>query len=180
METVDALDRTFQHASRIIAAVRPEQYDQRTPCTEWTVRDVLEHMIGVVEGLGSAAAGTPPGEFSLAADPGAQFDEAARSALQAWRREGTLDKEIEIAAGSMPGRVVAEINLLDTATHAWDLATATGQPATLPDDVASAALDASRSIVSPELRPGRFAPEVDAPPSADKTQQLVSFLGRTP
>jgi uncharacterized protein (TIGR03086 family) len=80
----------------------------------------------------------------------------------------------------MPGRALASINLLDTATHTWDLATATGQPSALPDDVATAALEASRVIVDDELRPGRFGPEVPAPAGATPTEALVAFLGRTP
>jgi uncharacterized protein (TIGR03086 family) len=80
----------------------------------------------------------------------------------------------------MPGRVLAGINLLDTATHTWDLATATGQPAELPDDVAAAALEAGRQIVSPELRNGRFGPEHTPPLDADATSRLVAFLGRQP
>ena len=60
MDLVDTLDQTFQHAQQIIAGVRPDQYDDKTPCTEWTVRDLLNHEIGVVAGLGAAAAGTPP------------------------------------------------------------------------------------------------------------------------
>ena len=66
----------------------------------------------------------------------------------------------------MPGHALAGINLLDTATHTWDLATATGQPAALPDDVATAALEASRATITPEIRPGRFGPEVAAPAGA--------------
>jgi uncharacterized protein (TIGR03086 family) len=80
----------------------------------------------------------------------------------------------------MPGRVLAGISLLDTATHAWYLATATGQPAALPDDVAEAALEASRTTISPEIRPGRFGPEVAAPVGASTTDMPVAFLGRTP
>jgi len=80
----------------------------------------------------------------------------------------------------MPGRALAGINLLDTATHTWDLATATGQDPTLPDDVAVAALEASRMIVSDDIRSGRFGAEVPATPGASPTDQLVSFLGRQP
>ena len=80
----------------------------------------------------------------------------------------------------MPGRVLAGINLLDTATHTWDLATATGQPSTLPDGVATAALEVSRATISPELRPGRFGPEVPVAADAGPTEQLVAFLGRRP
>ncbi len=93
---------------------------------------------------------------------------------------GALDQIVDGGPGPMPGRVLAGINLLDTATHSWDLAMATGQPTELPDDVAEAALEAAHMIVSDELRAGRFGPEVTAPKSADATTQLVAFLGRTP
>lgn len=180
MDLVDSLDRTFQHAHGVIAGVGPDQHGERTPCEEWTVRDLLEHMIGVVAGLGAAAAGAPPGQFRLGPDPAGQFEEAAARALAAWRRPGVLDQVVDGGAGPMPGRVLAGINLLDTATHTWDLAVATGQPAALPDDVAAAALETSLATVSPEVRPGRFAPEVALPDGADLTGRLVAFLGRTP
>ena len=81
----------------------------------------------------------------------------------------------------MPGRVLAGINLLDTATHTWDLAIATGQPAELPDDVAVGRPRGEPGHdQSPEIRGGRFGPEVAVPDGADATDRLVAFLGRTP
>ncbi len=180
MEVVDALEQTFEHAQGVIARVRPDQHDDATPCAEWTVRELLEHMIGVVAGLGAAAAGSERSPFVLGADPAAQFRDAAAATLAAWRTEGVLDRVVDGGAGPMPGRVLAGINLLDTATHTWDLATATGQPAALPEAVASAALETSRATIAPEIRPGRFAPEIAAPDGAGATAQLVAFLGRTP
>ena len=180
MDLVDSLDRTFQHAHAVIARVRPDQHGDRTPCEEWTVKDLLEHMIGVVAGLGAAAVGAPRQEFRLGDDPGGQFEEAAAAALAAWRRPGVLEQIVDGGPGPMPGRVLAGINLLDTATHTWDLAVATGQPAGLPDVVAAAALETSLATISPEIRPGRFAPEIVLPDGADLTGRLVAFLGRTP
>jgi uncharacterized protein (TIGR03086 family) len=180
MELVDTLDHTFQHTHGVIAGVSADQYDRSTPCAEWTVRDLLGHMIGVVDGIGRTAAGTPPSTFELGADPAAQFDAAAAATLAAWRAPGALDRDVKGPGGPMPGRVLAGINLLDTATHTWDLARATGQDATLPDDVALAAMDASRVIVTPELRGGRFGPEVGVADDADPTDRLVAFLGRQP
>jgi uncharacterized protein (TIGR03086 family) len=180
MDLIESLDRTFQHAHGVIAGVGAEQYDDPTPCAEWSVRELLGHMIGVVAGMGAAASGQPRGEFALADDPAAQFEQAAASNLAAWRAPGALDRTIDAGPGPMPGRVLANINLLDTATHTWDLATATGQSAGLPDDVAEAALDASSQIVSPELRKGRFGPEVATPASSGPTERLVAFLGRQP
>jgi uncharacterized protein (TIGR03086 family) len=180
VDLLDSLEQTFDHAHDVIAGVRAAQYDDKTPCAEWTVRDLLDHMIGVVAGLGAAAAGKPPRPFVLAADPAAQFEAAAAAAMEAWRAPGVLEAIVDAGPGPMQGHVLAGINLLDTATHTWDLATATGQPAALPDEVATAALEASRATISPEIRPGRFGPEVAAPAGAAATDALVAFLGRTP
>jgi uncharacterized protein (TIGR03086 family) len=180
MDVIDALDKSFRHAHDVISRVRSDQYDDETPCREWTVREVLEHIIGVVAGLGAAAAGEPPGAFTLGPDPAAQFEEASAAALAAWRRPGVLDELVDGGPGPMPGRVLARINLLDTATHTWDLATATGQPSSLPDEVANTALEASLATIGPEIRAGRFGPEVAAPAGAGPTERLVAFLGRTP
>lgn len=180
MDLIDALDHTFAHAHDVVAGVRPGQYDDKTPCAEWTVRELLEHMIGVVDGLGAAASGRTPTPFTLGADPAAQLHAAATGAMASWRTPGVLDRIVDAGPGPMPGHALASINLLDTATHTWDLATATGQPSSLPDDVATAALEASRAIVNDELRPGRFGPEIPVPAGATPTEALVAFLGRTP
>lgn len=180
MELIDALEQTFQHAEGVIGNVRADQYDDPTPCPDWPVRDLLGHTIGVVAGLGAAASGTPPTEFALGTDPAAQFRAAAAATLAAWRTPGVLDKIVDAGPGPMPGRVLAGINLLDTATHTWDIATATGQPTQLPTGVAEAALNVSRATITPEIRPGRFGPELPAPPDAGPTDQLVAFLGRQP
>jgi len=180
MDLIDALDQTFQHTQRVIDEVQPDQYDNPSPCSEWTVRDLLAHTIGVVSGLGAAASGASRSKFELGDDPSAQFRDAAAVALAGWSTPGVLDAVIDAGPGPMPGRALASINLLDTATHSWDIAKACGLPATLPDDVATAALEASRSTISPEIRAGRFGPEVQASSSADATERLVAFLGRQP
>lgn len=180
MDVVASLEQTFSHTSGVLAGVRADQLGGGTPCAEWTVRELLEHMIGVVDGFGSVAGGRAPAPFVLGDDPAARFDEAAAAALAAWRTPGVLDRVVDGPDGPMPGHVLAGINLLDTATHTWDVAVATGQPSELPELVAVAALEASRSIVSPELRAGRFGPEQPAPAGASPTARLVAFLGRTP
>jgi hypothetical protein len=60
MDMCDSLEQTFSHAENVIATVREDQHGDKTPCEEWTVRELLEHMIGVVAGLGAAAGGEPP------------------------------------------------------------------------------------------------------------------------
>lgn len=178
MDLVDSLDHTFRHAHGVIGNIRAGQYDNKTPCEEWTVRDLLEHTIGVVAGIGATASGEERTPFELGADPAAQFSDVAASTLAAWRSPGVFDQMLDIGSGPMPGRVLAAINLLDTTTHTWDLACATGQSTHLPDDIAEAALEASRATISAELRAGRFGPEQPVAAGAGPTEQLVAFLGR--
>src|SRR4051794_37296811 len=125
VDLVDALDRTFDHTHSVIAGIKPEQYDAATPCSEWNVRALMEHMVGVVAMMGAAAAGQAPQpaqEFELAPDPAAQFADIAKHTIAGWRTPGILDATINAGPGDLPGRVYANINLLDTATHTWDLA----------------------------------------------------------
>jgi uncharacterized protein (TIGR03086 family) len=181
MDIVVALDRAFDHANRVIGNITADQYGQPTPCTEWTVRDLLEHLIGAVESIGAAASGTlGPEPHDGPSDPAARFQRAATRTMAAWRAPGVFERVVEIPAGQMPATMLADINLIDTATHTWDLAVATGQDPALPDDVATAALDASLTTVSPALREGRFDPEIPAPGGAGPTERLVAYLGRKP
>ena len=180
MELIAALDKSFNHTHNVLLNVSPEHYGLATPCSEWTIQELLDHTIGVVAGLGCAAAGTEAQPFVLGEDPAAQFRDAADATLAAWSTPGVLDQIITGGAGPMPGSVLAGINLLDTTTHSWDLATALGRPASLPDDVAEVALANARAIISDAIRPGRFAPPVDPAPDANPTELLVCFLGRRP
>lgn len=180
MDLLEALDRTFQRAHDVIAAVPAAKLDAATPCEEWKVRDLLEHMIGVVAGLGAAASGAAPTPFELGDDPATQFEGIAKTTLDAWRAPGALEQIIEGPAGAMPGQVYAGINLLDTATHTWDLATACGVASALDGDVAEFTLEVARQTIAPQIRPGRFADEVSAAADADATARLVAFLGREP
>src|SRR5438309_8048180 len=113
MELVDALEATFAHTHGVVAGVRPDQYDDPTPCTEWTVRDLLGHVIGVVAMFGAEAGGAQRDEFVLAPDPAAQFADASKLALAAWRTPGVMERTLNLPAGAMPGQVYATINLID-------------------------------------------------------------------
>ena len=70
---------------------------------------------------------------------------------------------------------------MDTSTHAWDLARATGQPEDLPAELASLILEICHSFVTDEIRNfAGFAPAVGVSADASSTTKLVAFLGRKP
>lgn len=166
-----------------IGRVRADQMSEATPCSEWDVRALLTHTVGVVTNIGNGVRGSEmsdPNAIALDDDVAAQFRTAAASTLAAWRAVG-LDGETNIGAGPMPASVAANINLLDTTAHAWDIAGATGQSEELPADLASTVLAAAQLVVDDDTR--KFAgihAAVAVGPDATPTEALVAFLGRKP
>jgi uncharacterized protein (TIGR03086 family) len=184
MDLIAALGQTFDHAQGVIGGVKPDQLGNATPCTEWDVKALLAHTIGVIGGIGAAlSAGGPndaPKEIELSDDVAGQFRAVADSTLAAWKAAG-LEGETNIGAGPMPRQAAISINLLDTATHSWDLARATGQHEELPADLAGVILGICRGLVTDDIRGfAGFAPAVEVDPDASPTHQLVAFLGRHP
>lgn len=180
----DALAGVYAQARAIVAGTTADQYDAPTPCSEWNVRELLNHTIGVVHGLASAAAGeaAPEGDAPdfTADDTVAAFDQATARSLAAWRADGVLDSMLQVGPIEMPAQAAIGINMLDTLTHAWDLAVATGQDRSLDPELAEAALGAAQMTISDEIRPGRFGPAVPISDDAPAHDRLAAFLGRTP
>jgi len=122
-------ERATTGFGRHVHAVRAGQWHDPTPCAEWDVRQLVNHTIGAVFFMGMAAAGqpAPQGESpDFTAGPSAvTFRQAADAALEAW--PAAMDKNVNLGDAEMPGRVAIGVNLLDTLTHGWDIAIATGE-----------------------------------------------------
>lgn len=184
MELVEALSQTFDHAAKVVAGVGPDQLDDPTPCREWNVQTLLAHIVGVVVNMGRGASGgellADTNTFPLGDDRGAQFRQEADRTLAAWRARG-LDGAVNIGAGPMPAPAALTVNLIDTATHSWDIARATGQDAALPDDLAAMVLSVSERFVGDDIRAfAGFDPAIPVGGDATPTERLVAFLGRQP
>jgi uncharacterized protein (TIGR03086 family) len=181
---LEALSQTFDHATTVVSGVGPDQLDGPTPCREWKVRDLLAHTTGVVINIGRGAGGQPllpdVNAVPLDREPGAQFRAEADRTLAAWTERG-LEGEVDIGAGPMPATAGIGINLLDTATHSWDIARATGQSSALPEELADFVLGIARRLVNDDIRSlAGFYPVVEVEATAGSTDQLVAFLGRQP
>jgi uncharacterized protein (TIGR03086 family) len=184
MEMLDALSRTFDHGTTIVGGVTPDQLDAPTPCRDWDVRALLGHTMGVVVNIGNGAAGeellADLNALPLETDLQAQFRREADRTLAAWTKRG-LEGEVDIGAGPMSAEVGLRINLLDTATHTWDLARATGQDADLPDEIAATLLEVSHVVVTDDIRSfGGFDAALPVDATASPTDQLAAYLGRHP
>ena len=184
MDLIASLATTYDHAASIIDAVKADQLSNTTPCSAWDAQALIAHTIGVVTNIGKGASGAEllPDVNALALEPnlGAQFRTAASANLSAWKARG-LDGEVNIGAGPMPAQAGISINLLDTATHAWDIARATGQKGDLPEELAATVYAICQGFVTDEIRKfAGFDAAISVSDSASATDRLVAFLGRKP
>jgi uncharacterized protein (TIGR03086 family) len=160
-----------------------------TPCSQWTVAQVLQHATG--DQLAWAAAigvGTGPSEnpFTPSGHLEGSIDDLTKPALDAartaWTRVRSDDDAVPtpLPQGALPAPTAAAACALDAAVHAWDIAVALGQPAPLPDELAAQLLPAARAIVEPLRQFGAYAPALPAQPEDNHAAELLRYLGRNP
>jgi uncharacterized protein (TIGR03086 family) len=184
-DSVALLERAVAVAGGLVAGVRTDQWEGRTPCPDFDVRALVQHMVGglrqftdLARGEQGETAGEPSPET---ADPAAVYDDAARRAVAAWASPPALDREYEVPWGRLPGHVLVGFLLIEALGHGWDLAQATGQNPAFDDDLADAGLELARTYDGSGMRaPGLFGPPVDVPAGAPVLDRLAGFLGRRP
>lgn len=175
------LEQVMRKTEGILAGVRPDQLDLPTPCTEWDVRQLENHMVGWSRHFAARESGAAPegdpSAYQVSGDAAREFDSAVQPLVTALDRKISAPADPE--AGGFPPTALATMLTGEYVIHGWDLATATGQPVPYTDAEAEAAL-AMKSLLTPENRGQMFGPEVPVPPGATPLQQLIAYSGRRP
>ncbi len=161
----------------VVGGISSDQLDNKTPCDEFTVRGVLEHMIGGATMFAAAFRGEAPGEPDMS-DVLAGFGPALGELAGSIQAPGALDRTVAAPFGDVPGETFARFVVLDGLVHGWDLAMATGQTYLPSDDLVSSVSEFATDAVAP-LRDGvTFGAEVEAPASATPIERLAALTGR--
>ncbi|WP_405452882.1 TIGR03086 family metal-binding protein [Streptomyces erythrochromogenes] len=187
--TVDGFKLLADAHDYLLTAVRgvpAGAWGDPTPCTEWTVRQVLNHarldqqaLVMQITGVAPASDPFDP-EDATAGDPVAELAAVLTATAAAWesRRD---DESVPTPMGPMPAGVGAAAAALDAGIHAWDIARATGQDLPLAEEMAGALEDIAARIVD-FVRDsfGKYAPPVVVPEGAGRAEKLLAFTGRDP
>jgi uncharacterized protein (TIGR03086 family) len=177
MNVLQQLEQLGPALGGVVANISSDQLDQPTPCAQFTVRGVLEHMIGGATAFAAAFRGVEPAEADTT-DVLAGFGPALTELADAIASEGALDRQVQAPFGEVPGDTFARFVVLDGLVHGWDLATATGQPYAPSDELVAAAREFAATAVPP-LRDGdTFADEGQASAGATPIERLAAFTGR--
>jgi len=171
-DDLDALGRGLDQTEVLVGEVSDGQLGRPTPCPDWTVSDLVDHLVMGTENFARTVRGDQV-DWSAAMphvgpDRAAVFRTAAGSLLAAWRERGTEDAPIG------PDWQCAEL-----AVHTYDLAAALDRPTSdLDPEVAERGLSFMRANLKPEIRGEAFGPEQPAPEGADAYERIAAFAGR--
>lgn len=182
MNDADLLADVLAKDAGLIGGVRDDQWSLPTPCAEYDVRALTDHVVGWLRvfaaGANDRAADGDAATFTTA-DPLRDFTAAADDLVAGWRRD-PADRPVKVMADPLPRETAFAITLMEYVTHGCDLAVATGQPLPFGDDVLERAYAAAQATLPPEYRgPGKAfdhaMPVADDAPALDR---LLGFLGR--
>ncbi len=166
------LRRALDQLAALLDDVPREALGDRTPCEQWSVSDLVDHVVAAPANFARMARGesidwsapTP----SAGDDPATRFRVHAEDLLRSWGDPG--------GAG---GHVALDWICAELAVHTWDLATALGVPVEgLDPEVAETGMGFMRSSLRPELRGEAFGPEQPPPADAGPYARLAAFAGR--
>jgi len=167
--------------TRRVDAVPIGQWDSPSPCEGWTARDVLQHLLDSHRDMPGFAGQALVFEKSVQDDPHAAWVEA-RDAMQK-----LLDdpERAGMEYDGMFGRTSVEKTVdkflgLDMLIHGWDIARATGQDETLPEEEVTRVSEDAQSLADSLRMGGVCGPEVEVPVDASDQDKLLARLGRRP
>ncbi|MDQ2883256.1 MAG: TIGR03086 family metal-binding protein [Actinomycetota bacterium] len=172
---------------RRVRAVRAEQWADPTPCTEWDVRALVNHLVTeqlwaplLLEGATMEDIGDRFDGDQLGDDPVAAWASAAAASLEAFAAPSVLRRSVELSYGRRPAQGYCQEMTMDLTVHAWDLARGIKADERLDPDLVSDVLAFIEPQVEQLAGSGLFAPPVRVSPDADPQTRLLALVGRRP
>ncbi|MDI3408863.1 TIGR03086 family metal-binding protein [Streptomyces cavernicola] len=180
----ELLDTAGAQATAVVRGIEDGQLGQRTPCSEYDVRALVNHLTQVVVQFQALAAkqnsefGETPDAVGRGDDWRERFAEEVRRLVAAWGEPGA--EEGTTGAMNFPARTVGHMVLGDLAVHAWDLARATGQEHAIEPVVLAEVATAYEGLAGPARQAGVLGDPVPVPADAPEQDRLLGALGRDP
>ncbi|MFK8907525.1 TIGR03086 family metal-binding protein [Streptomyces sp. YS-3] len=168
-----------------VHAIRPDQWDLPTPCAEWTVRDLVNHLAVeqlwvpplVAEGRTIAEVGDAFDGDVLGDDPVDVWETALSAAVAAFAAPGALDGTVELSYGRTPAPAYCSQMMADAVVHSWDLSRAIGADERLPDALVDAAAREFGGYAD-QLPRSLFDAPLAVSEGAGAQARLLAMLGR--
>jgi uncharacterized protein (TIGR03086 family) len=177
--------RALDATRRWVAGVGDAQWGATSVCADWTVRELVNHIVTgnywaaelaggkSIEDVGTALDGDVLGD-----DPVAAYDASASVAAAAFREAGAMGAPCAVSYGPVPGEIYCGHRFMDVLVHGWDVAASTGQDRAIDPALVEACFDVLEPQQEMLIASGMFGTMVSVPADADRQTQLLAVLGR--
>jgi uncharacterized protein (TIGR03086 family) len=171
-DAVRVLSHALDQTGDVLAEVHRDHLRRPTPCSDWTVQQLVDHLVVTPGRFLQMMNGekvdwdSPPPHVTQ--DWAGAFRVAADDLIHAWHK-----KPDEETAG-------ADWQSAELAVHTWDLCRAIGRSTDqLDPEVAERGLAFMQASLTDDNRGQAFGPEQPAPAGASAYDRIAAFAGRT-
>ncbi|MCA1690750.1 MAG: TIGR03086 family metal-binding protein [Acidimicrobiales bacterium] len=188
MDLFEQLERSAAEFGARLRLVRAEDWSRPTPCSEWDVRDLVNHVVGgalrytmLLHGATADDVAVTRALDHLGEDPVGSFETKAQEVKTAFREAGALSRTVHHPAGDMSGEELLELRITEFAIHAWDLARALGADERLDPALVDAMWERLSETGTRLERGGYFSEPAGSVADTAPTQtKLLHLAGREP
>lgn len=179
-------EQALSFMTRVIHGVPDGKWNQQSPCEEWSVRDVANHItsenmwaVPLMDGKTVDEVGDRFEGDVLGADPKSSWDQAAKDASEAFSVENVTQKTVHVSWGDISGKQYLQQMTTDLIVHGWDIAKGSGQDDVIPE----ALVDFATGVLEPMVKSGQtggvFKDAIDVSDGADAQTKMLALTGRT-
>lgn len=192
-DPVAQLEQVTRRTKAVASGVTQAQATDPTPCSQWSVLDLFNHLIGGLEFTAGCITGDVPNIRPNEAESSYQGETDVAVLIRAYH--AAVDRALELAAspgalertamtpfGEMAVARIMTGTVLDQFVHCWDLARATGQDTTLDGEMVEFAhgMLVSGGFADMGRQAGFIGPEIATPQDASLQDQMIAYMGRQP
>ena len=187
--TTSPLRTAGEQFRALVAQVTPDQFALVTPCADWTVLELIGHVVGGSQMAAAIVGGASRNEaIGLLAtdfvgdDPLSAVDVSITLQQSAFELPDVDERVCQHPAGNMPGHQLRSFRISDLLVHQWDLARAIGADETLDPGVVRVVWDDISPMAPVIAQLGVFGngPSGDIGPDAPLQERLLDLMGRRP
>ncbi|MBF9133411.1 TIGR03086 family protein [Plantactinospora sp. S1510] len=173
----------------IIRNIKPDQLDAPTPCAEYDVRKLINHLLfwgPPLEGAGRKETVRPPAaadtEVDLTGgDWAAELEAQVGRTAEAWSQPAAWEGTTRVVGPTeLPATMIGGMVVCEMVAHGWDLAQATGQKPDWDDELLAFVHEEVSRTAEQGRQMGAYGPEVSVPASSSTLDRVLGIIGRDP
>jgi uncharacterized protein (TIGR03086 family) len=174
MDVIALVRRADAATGAVIDRIPEDLLDARTPCTNWRIREIIDHMVGNNQDMLRRA-----DKESSVDSKAADFATTSRAVADAYADPAVLERTFDLGGFQLDGRSLMAVHFADVLVHGWDIGRAARVEVHIEDDLAAAALRVIQSFPDTLRGPDKaFAHPVPVAEDAPIQTRLLALSGR--